>query len=157
MKSKSSKKPKALLRVEKGALVPYDKATVDLLRSRQYKIGDILSAELRKPRNPRFHRLAHSLGEIIAHNIEAFSGCDAHSVLKRIQIEGNIACDEMSLNFQGIGPCTYRIPQSLSFESMDDGEFHQVIEQMCDYISRTYWPSVSPERIEQMAELWVIT
>ncbi len=65
--------------------------------------------------------MAHALGSLIAENIEAFPGQDAHGVLKRLQIEGNIGCDEIAVIFPGIGPCSYRIPQSLAFESMDEG------------------------------------
>lgn len=149
------RKPKTLWRVGKGTLVPHDAYTLAQLRSKGYHIGDVLSAELRKPRNPGFHGLAHRLGEMIAANIEAFEGIEAHDVLKRLQIEGNIGCDEIALNFPGVGPCTYRVPRSLSFESMDQGEFSAVIAAMCAHVSRTYWPSLSPEKIEAMAEAWV--
>ena len=148
-------KPKTLWRVGKGVLFPHDSFTTSQLRAKGYHIGDVLSAELRKPRSPQFHRLAHALGGLIAENVEAFAGVDAHDVLKRLQIEANIGCDEIALNFPGVGPCTYRVPRSLSFESMDDGQFKTVITAMCGYVSRTYWPSVSPEKIEAMAEVWV--
>jgi len=153
--NKKRSRAKALLRVEKGSLVPNDAATVELLRARKYKLGDVLAAELSKPRSPKFHRLAHSLGGMLAENIEAFAGMDAHRVLKRLQIEGRIACDEIPIHAPGVGPCAYFIPLSLSFESMDDGEFHEVIAAFCAYVSHKYWPSLEPEQIEQMAEIWV--
>ena len=148
-------KPKTLWRVSKGSLVPYDENTITYLRDRKYAIGDVLSAELRKPRRPKFHSLAHALGGVIADNIGAFEGVDSHGVLKRLQIEANVGCDEIALNFPGVGPCSYRVPRSLSFESMDDGEFHSVIAAMCAYVSKTYWPTMSAEKIESMAELMV--
>lgn len=148
-------KPKTLWRVGKGMLVPHDAYTTSQLRTKGYHIGDVLSAELRKPRNPGFHGLAHRLGELIAANLDAFEGIEAHDVLKRLQIEGNIGCDEIALNFPGVGPCTYRVPRSLSFESMDDGEFKAVIRDMCNYVSREYWKSLSPDKIEAMADAWV--
>jgi hypothetical protein len=156
--TKKPKRPrvKTLWRVGKGVLTPYDNATLELLRTRKYNMGDVLAAELSKPRNPRFHRLAHALGELVAHHIDAFRGMGCHDVLKRLQIEGNIGCDEIALNFPGIGPCSYRIPQSLSFESMDDGRFHEVISAMCMYIAERYWPGIEPESIQQMAEVWVM-
>lgn len=149
------RKPKTMWRVGKGVLVPYDAGTVSQLRERGYGMGDVLSAELRKPRNPSFHGLAHRLGGLIAENIEAFDGLDGHSVLKRLQIEGNIGCDEIALNFPGVGPCSYRVPRSLSFESMDQGEFKAVMRGMCEYVSKQYWRGVSPERIEAMADSWI--
>ncbi|HXS04858.1 MAG TPA: hypothetical protein VN731_10305 [Rhodanobacter sp.] len=153
--STKRRKPKTLWRVGKGVLVPHDAYTTSQLRDKGYHIGDVLIAELRKPRNPKFHGLAHGLGGLIAANLEPFDGVEAHQVLKRLQIEANVGCDEIALNFPGVGPCTYRVPRSLSFESMDEGEFKQVIASMCNYVSKTYWPSLSPEKIEAMAEVWV--
>ena len=45
-----------------------------------------------------------------------------------------------------------RQARSLSFESMDEGEFKETIRAMSEYIARTYWPSLTPQQIEQMAE-----
>lgn len=139
------------LRVQKGSLSPADTWAESALRTRKYHLGDVVFAEITKPRNPKFHRLAHELGSLVAQNIEAFAGIDAHDVLKRLQIEANVGCDEIALNFPGLGPCTYRVPQSLSFESMDEARFHDVIAALCSYVSRTYWPTLTPEAIENMA------
>lgn len=150
-----SKPHRVMLRVVKGALQPADSFSAQELRRRGYHIGDIVAGEIKKPRNPGFHRLAHALGGVVADNIDAFSGMDAHAVLKRLQIEANIGCDEIALNFPGVGPCTYRVPQSLSYESMDEGQFREVIGGMCAYISRRYWPEMDPGKIEAMADLWI--
>lgn len=152
---KKHSRVKTLWRVGKGVLIPYDAATVELLRVRKYHQGDVLAAVLSKPRNPKFHRLAHALGQLIANNIDTFAGMNAHDVLKRLQIEGNVACDEIALNFPGVGPCSYRIPQSLSFESMDEGKFQEVFARLCNYVSDQYWPSTTLERIEEMTEAWM--
>lgn len=153
--STTKRKPKTLWRVGKGMLVPHDAYTTSQLRTKGYHIGDVLSAELRKPRNPGFHGLAHRLGELIAANLDAFEGVEAHQVLKRLQIEANVGCDEIALNFPGVGPCTYRVPRSLSFESMDQGEFKEVITRMCQYVSKQYWGGLSADKIEAMADAWV--
>ena len=71
------------------------------------------------------------------------------------QIEANIACEEMGVVFPGIGPVTYRIPLSLSFDSMDEGEFRQTARAFCAYIADKYWPDLDPEAIEEMAESFV--
>lgn len=146
---------RTLWRVGKGCLQPFDAHTVSFLRGRRYAIGDILTADLRKPRNPKFNSLAHKLGDMIAANVAAFHGMTGHNVLKRLQVEGNIGCDEIPLQFPGLGPCSYKIPRSLSFESMEDGEFHEVIAAMCGYVSRVYWKSCTPAQIEAMAGAWV--
>jgi hypothetical protein len=111
--------------------------------------------EFTKPRNPKFHRLAHQLGGMLAENLEAFENTGWHQVLKRLQIEGDIGCDHIALNFPGIGPVEYRQARSLSYESMDEGEFKAVIAAMCQYVARTYWNSCTPEQVESMASCWV--
>ena len=143
------------MRVQKGALVPADSLTITKLRQRALRTGDLVFVEIKKPRNPGFHRLAHQLGVLCAENIEAFDGLDGHAVLKRLQIEGDVGCDEIALNFPGVGPCSYRVPRSLSYESMDDGEFHAVIAAMCKYVAKRYWPDLSADEIERMAECFV--
>lgn len=147
-----SKQEKFLLRVQKGALIPADEYTRNRMREKGYSVDDVLSATLSKPRNVKFHRLAHAFGQLVADNIEAFEGLDGHQVLKRIQIEGNIGCDEIALNFPGVGPCTYRVPKSLSFASMDDGEFREVYDAMCRYIAKHYWTDLSADQIAEMVE-----
>ncbi len=148
-------KPKVFLRVVKGGLEPADEYARQQLRSKNYHIGDVLTAELKKLNNPAFWRLMHRIGQLCAENIEAFAGMDAHKVLKRIQWEANIACEEMGVMVPGMGLATVRFPLSLSFESMDDGERHEIAVAMCRHISTKYWPILSPEQIEQMAETWV--
>ena len=141
-----------LLRVTKGALVPMDELSRAELRRRAFGVGDVLRAELKKARHPEFHRLMHAFARLVAENIDAFAGLDAHSVLKRLQVEGNVGCDEIAVVFPGVGPCTYRVPRSLSFASMDEGEFREVSRAFAAYVARTYWKTCTAEEIERMAE-----
>lgn len=143
------------LRVVKGAFTPADISCQARLRDKGFKTGDLVFVEFRKPRNPKFHRLAHALGQLCAENIEAFNGMDPHRVLKRLQIEAQIGCEEMAIVVPGVGKCLHLIPRSLSFESMDEGEFHEVIAGFCRHIAGQYWPSLTPEAIEDMAGVMI--
>lgn len=147
-----SKREKIFLRVVQGAMVPADNYAAQKLRDRGYKVGDVVKADISKLNNPKFHRLLHFIGQLCAQNLDEFSGMDAHRVLKRLQIEGNIACEEIGVKVPGVGLLMQRLPRSLSFESMDDGERHEVARAMCRHLSDHYWPSASPEAIERMAE-----
>lgn len=49
------------------------------------------------------------------------------------------------------------IPRSLSYESMDQSEFNAVVTAICAHVSKTYWPSLTPEQIEAMADAMVDT
>ena len=150
-----SKKPRIYLRVEKGALVPADPFAATQLRERGYKIGQVVQADITMLRTQGFNRLAHLVGGMIAANVAGFEGMDAHKALKRLQIESGVACEEIGLDVPGFGKCIQKIPRSFSFDSMGEDEYRQAVRGICEYVSRRYWPTVSPEQIEAMAEVWV--
>lgn len=149
------RRERIMMRVVKGGLSPADDYSTEALRARKYKVGDIVSVEVSKPRNPGFHRLAHRIGSLCAANIDAFTGMGAHNVLKRIQLEARIGCDEVGYKLPGYGYVTQFVPRSLSFESMNEDEFRPIVKAFCDHISSEYWPSLTPEKIEEMAESFV--
>jgi len=150
-----SKRERIYMKVVKGALVPADPCAESKLRSRGYKIGQIVSAEIVIPRNPKFNRLVHQLGQLVVQNIEAFEGLDAHTAIKRLQIEGKIFCDEIGISVPGYGMVIQFIPKSLSFESCDEAEFHQAARDISRLIAGRYWPDLTPEAIENMANCMV--
>lgn len=140
------------LRVDKGCFRVADTTTAARLRQRSYSVGDLVFAELKKPRNPKFHRLAHQLGILCAENLDAFTGMDPHKVLKRLQVESGVGCEEIAcLLPSGGGSYVARIPQSLSFESMDEGQFREVMRGLCRHLAAAYWPKCTAEQIESMA------
>jgi hypothetical protein len=150
-----SKREQIYFRVAKGCLVPADNYAAATLRSRGYKVGDLLKADLTKPRNPKFNRLVHQLGHLVVANIEGFAGLDAHKAIKRLQIEGKVACDEIGIHVPGYGMVIQFIPRSLSFEAMDEGEFLQAARGISRTIAERYWQGVDPEEIENMASCMV--
>jgi len=143
------------LRVQPGGFAPADRATQMRLRDRKYKTGDLVFMEIRRPRNPKFHGLAHQLGVLCAENLDAFEGVDAHQVLKRLQLEAQIGCDEMAIVVPGVGKCLHLIPRSLSYESMSQDEFYDVMKGFCRYIAAHYWKNLAPEQIENMAGVMI--
>ena len=83
---------------KEGAIVPADPYAASQMRERGFHTGDLLSCDFKKPRNPKFNRLVHRIGQLVAHHIEAFRGMDAHAAIKRLQWEGNIACEEVGVS-----------------------------------------------------------
>lgn len=153
------------------------------LKTKGNKVGDLIFARMTKPRNPGFHRLAHAIGQLAVDNIEAFAHLEAHSALKRLQIESGAGCDLLAVSMQPIWSqvlgfidvnigrpvadmlrltmealglrgrlIVVAVPRSLSYDSMDEIEFKEVIKTICKYMAAHYWPSMSPEQIEEMAE-----
>lgn len=155
--------------------MPADNFAETQLRNKKFKVGDVVGAEIRKLRNVKFNRLVHRIGQLCAANIEEFSGMDPHKVIKRLQLEGNIYCDEIAIKPYSIlivdcvlkavkpildlfglklsddGLLIIRIPLSLSFESLDEAEFHDAAKQICRLIAERYWKDLEPEQIESMA------
>jgi hypothetical protein len=149
------KKPRYALRVIRGGYAPADASTAAQLRDKGHRVGDLLFAELVKPRSPGFHRLAHQLGGMLAENLDAFTGMEAHAVLKRLQIEADVGCDHIALIFPNIGPCEYRQARSLSYESMGEDEFKPLIAGLCRHVAAKYWPTCTADQVESMASCWV--
>lgn len=144
-----------LLRVEKGALVPAHEPARMALRARGFKTGDLLLADLTKPRNPGFHRMAHALGRLVAENVDAFRGHEAHLALKRLQLESGAGVDVQDMTLPGLGVVRLQKPRSLAFDAMDEGEFHEIMRAICRTIADKYWQSCTPEEIERMAHAMV--
>jgi hypothetical protein len=136
-----------------GVMQPADGFSRDRIQAKKYVKNDLIAITIRKTRKPWYHRKAHLFCRMVTENIEGFAGLGAHDCLKRIQLEGNIYCEVIHLNMPGIGPVEYKIPASISFDSMDEGEFEDLYKKLCQHISDTYWPSLSKDQIERMAEL----
>ena len=152
---KAHKREPVNLRVIKGGFEPADRYAEAQLRNKKFKIGDVVRCDVRKLRNQKFNRLVHRIGQLVAANIEAFSGLDAHTCIKRLQIEGRIACDEIGIMVQGYGMVIQFIPRSMSFDSMDQAEYHDCAKQICRLIADRYWQGLEPEQIEAMSENFI--
>ena len=150
-----SKPEKLMMKIGKGCIIPSDEYTKNKFKERNYSIGDVVSVQISKPRNPKFHRLVHGLGAMVVENIEGFEGMDSHKALKRLQREGLIECDEMTFKVDGCGMVTQYTPRSLSFESMSEEVFAEVYRQICKVIIKMYWPSETTDGIEKMALLFL--
>ena len=155
--AKPKRKPETIyLRVEKGTLLPADGYARQQLKAKGYHTGDVLAATLKKLNNPKFDRLLHRIGQLCAANIEAFHGLTAHQVLKKLQIESNTHCEELPILLPEFGIVAHqRIPLSLNFEEVDDGLRHEIGRAFCRWIAEKYWPKMTPEAVEQLAENWI--
>ena len=147
-----SKRERILLRVERGALVPADAHSQQRLREKGFRVGDILAAELIKPRHPGFWRLAHRIGTLCVQNIDAFSSLSPHQAIKKLQFDTGLWCDITETEIPGLGTLVSKQPRSLAFESLDQGEFYELMKGLCGHIAATYWPHLSAEAVQEMAE-----
>lgn len=137
----------------------------DSRRLRDMKIGEeLVRAELSKPRNVKFHRLVHALGQLLADHWPAFAGLPAHEAIKRAQVESGTACevqivDMGSLDFGAIGKVEIglrpvKVARSLAFDSMDEAEFGELFAGLTRWIDENVVAHF-PE--EARAEYWLMT
>lgn len=139
-----------------GALVPESRTAQKQMHERRMSVGTVVRAEFRKPRNVGFHRLVHALGTIAREQIEALSDTtDAHDCIKRLQREAGVCCEVQVLDLGALGKHGIRVARSIAFDAMDEGEFRELMEGLCDHIARTYWPTLTAAQVEEMAELMV--
>lgn len=152
---KRKSKPRTyMMRVISGGFEPADSYTNLKLRERKYALGELVCCTFKKLNNPKFNALVHWIGVLCTRHIETFHGMDAHQVLKRLQIEGNIHCEQVGVVLQGMA-VEYRYPMSLDFETVDDGERHEIARKFCRLIASRYWAGMEPEKIEEMAASFI--
>lgn len=123
---------------EVGALVPANGIDARLLRERRFHTGREVRAELKQPRNPAFHRLAHAVGHLLVDNVEEFRDHDAHSAIKAIQTKTGVCCEPLEIDLGPMGKVTAQVARSLAFDEMAEDEFHQLFEAITAYIGEHY-------------------
>ena len=85
-------------KVIQGGLVPADAYAQTQLRNKKFKIGDVVRCDVRKLRNPKFNRLVHRIGQLCVKNLEQFKNMDPHAAIKRLQLESNAGCEEITIS-----------------------------------------------------------
>lgn len=137
-----------------GALVPLTKWDARAMRERKYSVGTEVRGELKQRRNVKFHRLAHAMGALMVDQHEDFAGLDAHSALKRLQMESGAACETVEYDIPNVGKLTRTEPRSLAFDELDEAEFQQVMRTIYRHIAVKYWTTLDELAIEQMVEMY---
>lgn len=146
---------KVYMRVGGGGMTPADATQASLLNSMKIKNGDVLTVDVKLIRSGRFNNLVHKIGELVAQNIEQFTGLDAHTTIKRLQLEGCIECDIVAIQLDGYGLVEQRIPRSIAFDRMSEVRYREAAQAICELVQRKYWQGLDEHKIERMAELFV--
>lgn len=141
---------KLFFRVGVDSLMPANSISLGEFRAKQMPVGEIVSISISKLRNNGFNRFSHAVGGLIAANVESFEGYDAHCALKRLQLEANAGCYEIKAFLRGKWELC-RIPKSLSFDSMGEDEYKNVMKKIFAFVAENYWTTETPEEIERMA------
>jgi hypothetical protein len=108
-------------------------------RARGFKAKQLVRAVLQRPRNPKFHALAHAMGTIAVNHCEGFEGMDAHDALKKLQRESGICCEEIEIDLgPALGKVKAQQARSIAFDSLDEAEFSALVHGICDYLTAKY-------------------
>lgn len=123
---------------EVGALVPANGIDQRLMKERRFAVGKEIRAELKQPRNPAFHRLAHAIGNLMVDNVERFRDMGGHDALKEVQRESGVCCDTIELDLGTLGKVPVKQPRSLAFDEMAEDEFRVFFDGITAWIGEHY-------------------
>ncbi len=133
-----------------GALVPLTKWDAKAMRERKYHIGKELRADLKGPRNIKFHNLAHALGDLVKDHADGFEGMDAHDAIKKMQRESGVCCEQSEFDLgPPFGKVVIATPESIAFDEMLEERFSHLMQGLCAHIRKTYL-GVPNEAIEEI-------
>jgi hypothetical protein len=138
---------------EVGALIPANDIDRRLMKERRFAVGKEIRAELKQPRNPAFHRLAHAIGNLLVDNVEKFQGKRGHDALKEVQRESGVCCDTIELDLGALGIVPVKQPRSIAFDEMEEDEFRVFFDGITAYIAEHY-TSVMLDDVR--AEFWTM-
>lgn len=136
-----------------GCLVPRYSCDKRIMRDRKLSVGTEVRAELRKPRNVAFHRLAHAIGALVVDQLPEFESCDAHEAVKRLQRETGICCETMEIDLGPLGKAPVMVPQSLAFDEMDEADFQRLVQAIFRLLASKYWKGMSEEAIAELVDM----
>lgn len=124
-----------------------------LLKERGYRSGDKVRAELKQPRDLVKHRRVHRLGQMVARSLDKFQGMDAHSVIKKLQGDAGVCCQEEFFDLGSLGRVSRQVPESLAFDEMPEERFLEFWRGICQHLIATYWPNLDEEQIDEMIQM----
>ena len=147
---------KVILRIdERGKLAGLDEKNERAYARFRNKLaglqpGQTLAFEFKIPRSPRFHKLHFVMLAAFFKCQEVFN--DTERMRKWLEV-GAGHCDFVP----GPGGDLVALPRSISYEALDDAEFHEVHESVKAFLRtphayRFLWPHLDDARGEEMVE-----
>ena len=138
---------------EVGALVPAHPIDRRLMKERRFHVDREVRAELKQPRNVKFHRLMHAVGNLLVENVEEFRDMTCHDAVKELQRECGVCCDKIELGLGALGVVQVNQARSLAFDEMAEDEFRTLFEGVTNWIGEHY-TSVMLDEVR--AEYWLM-
>lgn len=146
-RAKRRREPVCLRVTPDGKLEPASAYYAAELRARRLRVGDLVHAELTKPRNPKHHRLVFALLKRILDNQDGLQTIPQLLTVLKIKLGWVETIVDAATGR------AYYVPESIAFASMDQGEFSVFWRDLCRLVARDYFPGMDPEQVAELAEM----
>ena len=146
-RAKRRREPLYLRVTPQGTFEPASALYAGMCRAKKFRVGDLVRAELTKPRYPKHHRLVMVLLQKVLNNQEHLLTIDQLLTIVKIKLgRAQTFTDTATAR-------TYFVPESIAFDAMDQGEFEVFWKDLCRLVARDYFPGMSPAQVAELAEM----
>mgnify|MGYP001576487379 CR=1 FL=1 len=125
-----------------SALHPFDEFGEAAMRN--IGQGEIVSVEVKRPRNLRFHRKFFAMLSIILSNQDYYKSTDDLLDVCKLRV-GHCRTLQTKLG-------QVQIPKSISFAAMDDVAFADFYDRACDWVCSEVIPGLKRKDLDQEVE-----
>lgn len=136
-----------------GTFAPSTEASRMACRAKKLYSGVEVIAYLYQVRSLDNWHKAHGLGAALVEHVADFENLTPHDALKKLQEDGEIACDVERVEIKGYGHLKRIVPHSLAFDEMDESEFQNVYGRMVEYVRQKYWPTLDEAGMQGLQRL----
>jgi len=144
-RAKRRKEP-LYLRVQEGGRLVAASGFYERQLLERFHVGDLVKAELTKPRNPKHHRLVMSVVQMVLDNQDGLQTVDQLLTILKIKLGRCVPYVDAATGR------AYYVVESISFDSMDQSEFEVFWNDLCKVVARDYFPTMTREQVAQLAE-----
>lgn len=120
--------------------LPQDEEKMD-----SFKNGDIVQAEIKKPRNIRHHRKFFALVNFVMQNQEQYK--NQEDLLVEIKLKTGHYQEHITTK----GKLIY-VPKSISFSKMDEHEFNLFYSKAIDVCIANFMTGMTPEEVNRQVD-----
>ena len=126
-----------------NALYPIDETSEAAVR--KFGLGEIVSVEVKRPRNVAFHRKFFAMLQIILQNQDAYKSIDDLLDVCKLRIGHFRTINTKNGEVQ--------IPDSISFAAMDDTAFGDFYDRACNWVVTEVIPGLQRTHLDEQVAL----
>jgi hypothetical protein len=112
--------------------------------------GEVLSVEIKRPRNGKHHRLFWALMGLVHDNIDQERYPTVEDLVAAVKISAGLRT-RIELPNGEVG----FIPGSIAFHKMDQDEFSKFYDRVCDLIAKHFLPGVNTNDLRREVEIMI--